>query len=326
MTGCARYKWPATCNSEGAGKWHAMRTRQALVAAGVKHVIIIPDTDAHGRAHAQAVAARCHASGIAVKVVTLPDGHKDVSDYLDNGGSVTTLTTLCTAAARWVPADAPLVDDADLPVARLEPINAFTPEQTEWVIPGWLALSEFHLLAGQAGMGKSTLAMKIAAMVSRSQDFNGDTCAGGEVVVWSGEDAYTKTLLPRLLVNGADPAHVYFVRTVEQVPGKTREFTPADDIPALARALSERPGVRLVILDPILAIATRARDSYRPEDVRKCLLPIQALTREQERRGPGDYALSQTPQFHRERSPRPGHRFTSVGRRRSDRVGSGQAR
>ena len=37
--------------------------------------------------------------------------------------------------------------------------------------------------------------------------------------------------------------------------------------------------MRLVILDPILAIAARARDSYRPEDVRKCLLPIQALTR-----------------------------------------------
>ena len=83
-------KWPATCNSEGAGKWHDAHT-QALVAAGVKHVIIIPDTDVTGRAHAQAVAARCHASGIAVKVVTLPDGHKDVSDYLDNGGSVTTL-------------------------------------------------------------------------------------------------------------------------------------------------------------------------------------------------------------------------------------------
>ena len=92
-------------------------------------------------------------------------------------------------------------------VRRLEPINAFTPEQTEWVIPGWLASGEFHLLAGQAGMGKSTLAMKVAAMVSRSQDFNGDPCAGGDVVLWSGEDHYTKTLLPRLLVNGADPGH-----------------------------------------------------------------------------------------------------------------------
>ena len=272
------YQWPATCNSGGAGKWRDTHTA-ALVSAGVKHVTIIPDTNAPGRAHAQAVAARCHAAGIAVKVARLPDPYKDVSNYLDNGGSVTTLTTLCTAAPRWLPADATLADDADLPVARLEPINAFTPEQTEWVIPGWLASGEFHLLAGQAGMGKSTLAMKVAAMVSRSQDFNGDPCAGGDVVLWSGEDHYTKTLLPRLLVNGADPAHVHFVRMVDHASGDAREFTPADDMPALARALSEQPGVRLVILDPILAIAARARDSYRPEDVRKCLLPIQALTR-----------------------------------------------
>ena len=255
------------------------RARRPSSPAGVKDVTIIPDTDAPGRAHAQAVAARCHAAGIAVKVARLPDPYKDVSNYLDNGGSVTTLTTLCTAAPRWLPADAPLADDADLAVARLEPINAFTPEQTEWVIPGWLASGEFHLLAGQAGMGKSTLAMKVAAMVSRSQT---STVTRARAVTWScgpGEDHYTKTLLPRLLVNGADPAHVHFVRMVDHASGDAREFTPADDIPALARALSEQPGVRLVILDPILAIAARARDSYRPEDVRKCLLPIQALTR-----------------------------------------------
>ena len=271
-------KWPATCNSGGAGKWRAAHTA-ALVAATVTQAIIIPDTDTPGREHAQTVAASCHAAGIAVKVVTLPNPHKDVSEYFEDGGDVAALAALCKAAARWSPADAPRADDADLPVARIEPISEFTPEQTEWVIPGWLASGEFHLLARQAGMGKSTLAMKIAAMVSRSQDFNGGPCAGGDVVVWSGEDDYTKTLLPRLLVNGADPAYVQFVRTVDHAPGDAREFTPADDMPALARALAERPGVRLVILDPILAIAAGARDSYRPEDVRKCLLPIQALTR-----------------------------------------------
>ena len=72
---------------------------------------------------------------------------------------------------------------------------------------------------------------------------------------------------------------MHFVRMVDHASGNAREFTPADDIPAVARALAERLGVRLVILDPILAIAAGARDSYRPEDVRKCLLPIQALTR-----------------------------------------------
>ena len=164
-------------------------------------------------------------------------------------------------------------------MARIEPISEFTPEQTEWVIPGWLASGRIPLARRTSGDGQ----------INPGHEDRGDGVAvtrlqrrsvrGGDVVVWSGEDDYTKTLLPRLLVNGADPAHVQFVRTVDHAPGDARAFTPADDIPALARALAERLGVRLVILDPILAIAAGARDTYRPEDVRKCLLPIQALTR-----------------------------------------------
>ena len=115
------------------------------------------------------------------KVIDLPAPHKDVSDFIDAGGNVNVLADACKAAPEWGPSDAPAA-----PVARLEPITEFTPEPTPWVIPGWLAAGEFHLLAGQAGMGKSTLAMKIAAMVSRSQDFNGEPCAGGDVALWSG--------------------------------------------------------------------------------------------------------------------------------------------
>ncbi len=207
------------------------------------------------------------------KAIDLPAPHKDVSDFIDAGGNVNVLADACKAAPEWGPSDAPAA-----PVARLEPITEFTPEPTPWVIPGWLAAGEFHLLAGQAGMGKSTLAMKIAAMVSRSQDFNGEPCAGGDVALWSGEDDYNKTLLPRLLVNGADQAHVHFVRTVDH-GDDAQDFNPADHMPALAQALENKPGVRLVILDPILSIAAGVRDSYRPEDIRQCLLPVQALTR-----------------------------------------------
>ena len=126
-------KWPATCNSGGAGKWRAAHTA-ALVAATVTQAIIIPDTDTAGREHAQTVAARCHAAGIAVKVARLQDPYKDVSNYLDNGDSVSTLTTLCTAAPRWLPADASLADDADLPVARVRAIDEQSGQQCLGVV------------------------------------------------------------------------------------------------------------------------------------------------------------------------------------------------
>ena len=270
--------WSATTHSGGAAKagaapkWKPAHTK-ILTAAGVKTVIVIPDTDDTGRAHGQAIVASCHAVGITVEVIDLPAPHKDVSEFLDAGGDVKALADTCKAAPACDPSDAPAA-----PVARLEPITEFTPEPTQWVIPGWLAAGEFHLLAGQAGMGKSTLATKIAAMVSRSQDFNGEPCAGGDVALWSGEDDYNKTLLPRLLVNGADPAHVHFVRTVDD-GDDAPDFNPANHMPALAQALENKPGLRLVILDPILSIAARVRDSYRPEDIRQCLLPVQRLAR-----------------------------------------------
>ena len=103
MTDCARSSGRPRALG-GAGKWRAAHTA-ALVAATVTQAIIIPDTDTAGREHAQTVAARCHAAGIAVKVVTLPDPHKDVSEYFEDGGDVAKLTALCKAAPRWSPAD-----------------------------------------------------------------------------------------------------------------------------------------------------------------------------------------------------------------------------
>ena len=75
---------PATTNAGGAGKWIEPYTRQ-LQMAGVTHVVIIPDADAPGRAHAQAVATSCHNARLRVRILILPDVSEkgDVSDYLD---------------------------------------------------------------------------------------------------------------------------------------------------------------------------------------------------------------------------------------------------
>lgn len=80
----------ATCNSGGAvkastastGKWRAAHTA-ALQSAGVKRVVIYPDNDDPGQAHAQDVAGKCRKAGLTAKVVKLPDDVKDISEYLD---------------------------------------------------------------------------------------------------------------------------------------------------------------------------------------------------------------------------------------------------
>ena len=76
----------ATTNAggEGKGKWRAEHAQQ-VKEAGATRVVILPDNDETGRAHAEAVARSCHAAGLTVTVVALPHVPEkgDVSDFLD---------------------------------------------------------------------------------------------------------------------------------------------------------------------------------------------------------------------------------------------------
>ena len=88
----------AVTNHGGATKWRAAHTK-ALVAAGVKSVVVFPDADEPGREHGAKVAAACSAAGLGVKVVELPA--KDVSAYLDVYGDKAGLLKLAAAAQEW---------------------------------------------------------------------------------------------------------------------------------------------------------------------------------------------------------------------------------
>ena len=94
-----------------------------------------------------------------------------------------------------------------------------TPEPVHWLWPEWRTFGEFHLLAGASGQGEATtitipMGMGMAATVTVTISGrwpDGSRCAAGNVLIWSGEDDYTDTLLPRLIAAGADRSRVFFV-------------------------------------------------------------------------------------------------------------------
>ena len=98
----------STTNHGGAKKWKQAHTA-ALVAAGVKTVVVIPDADEPGREHGDKVAALCKAAGLVVKVVELPEPDKDVSAYLGRDGDKAGLLKLAAAAQEWI---APPISEA----------------------------------------------------------------------------------------------------------------------------------------------------------------------------------------------------------------------
>lgn len=150
--------------------------------------------------------------------------------------------------------------------------DSIKPEPIRWVWSGWLAQGKLHILAGTAGTGKTTLALAIAATITKGGCWPDGTRAPiGDVLMWSGEDDPSDTLVPRLIAMGADRSKVYFVGGVGGGRG-ARAFDPASDVPLLSAQFAKCGNVRLLIVDPIVSAV--AADSHKNGEVRRSLQPL----------------------------------------------------
>ncbi len=133
---------PGTTNAGGAGKWQSEFTKQ-LIAATVEHVVILPDNDEPGRAHAEAVARSCQAAGLRVKVVALLDlpNKGDVSDWLDAGHTKAELIALVEAAPLYEPSAAQPAT-ANTTTEKTHAAKAYTLTETVGVFRRWLYLDD----------------------------------------------------------------------------------------------------------------------------------------------------------------------------------------
>lgn len=117
----------ATCNSEGAGKFHPDLVKWFKG----RHVVILGDNDEAGRNHALDVAGKLHGIAASVKLLdfeTMPE-HSDVSDWLDAGNDIEALLIEADACVEFQPTPFNFSsDDAetdDSPLAFPFPESAF---------------------------------------------------------------------------------------------------------------------------------------------------------------------------------------------------------
>lgn len=233
----------ATTSPMGAGKWSDEYARHVKGA----EVVVIPDNDEAGRAHAETVAASCHAAGAAtVRVVDLPGlpEHGDVTDWFGLGHDEDELADLIGRARLWSP------DPSSRTRWRLDELlyndDVMRPPEPVAARLAWRGRST--LLAASEKSGKSTLIGYLAARVSRGQDFLGDPANGGApgVVLLVGPEEFVGDQARRLRHFGADPARVHLV---DKLPADPRERLGA----VLAHVEAVTPD--LIVIDTLMAYA-----------------------------------------------------------------------
>lgn len=161
---------------------------------------------------------------------------------------------------------------APLPVVQITCAANIKPEPIRWLWKGWLARGKFHIFAGMAGTGKTTIAIAIGATISIGGRFPDGTYAPvGNVLIWSGEDSAKDTLVPRLLAAGADMRRVHFIGDVQH-GDELRSFDPATDIRAMFDAATRIGDISLLIVDPVVNAV--AGDSHKNGEVRRALQPL----------------------------------------------------
>ena len=164
--------------------------------------------------------------------------------------------------------------------AVLVPIDSVQSERLQWLWEGRLPRGKLVTLDGDPSVGKSTLAVDIAARISRGEPWpDGASCKRGDVLILSAEDGLADTIRPRLDAAKGDPARVHALTAVRSPAedGSVIERPPTlADIPAIRAAIVRTQAV-LVIIDVLMAYLPGKVDSHKDQDVRGVLSRITKL-------------------------------------------------
>jgi archaellum biogenesis ATPase FlaH len=159
--------------------------------------------------------------------------------------------------------------------------------QIEWLWPGRIPLGKITILDGDPGMGKSLIAIYIAACVSTGRPMpDGTLGIQGGIILIAPEDSAEDTIKPRLEAAGGDPSQVLLFNTMECFDVKRMgmfdyPFSLSRDMQDLEMTIKRR-NAKLVVLDPLMAVLGRDVSASSDQDIREVLTP---LTKVAERTG-----------------------------------------
>src|SRR6266700_2285011 len=177
-------------------------------------------------------------------------------------------------------------EEAPAPPPDEEPLGLLLSQvetqEVHWLWDKHLPLGKITLLDGDPGMGKSLLAINLAARVSSGLPMpDGTPGQQGGVILIAPEDNAVDTLKPRLQAAGGDPSRVLLLNRVEGLDTKKRAvvdhpFSIAHDLELVEKAI-KRTNALLLVLDPLMAVLGQSIDSSRDQAIREVFTPLAQL-------------------------------------------------
>lgn len=132
---------------------------------------------------------------------------------------------------------------------NFERLSQISPQFTEWLLQWNIPLGSLTILAGQPGIGKTTLCCKILAQVTRGEPIFGLEVKQGSAIIYSSEDSYSESLLHKLAIAGADLSKIDVLNDPE--------FEPSKDCDSFLRNLEEKylnepdSDLKVIVADPL---------------------------------------------------------------------------
>lgn len=248
----------AVCSPMGAGK----ADRCDLSPLKGRHVVIVQDKDDLGRKHAEQVAGLLSGQVASLKVMEAGAG-KDAADHVAAGFGLGDLVQVRAVGAGRA-----------LDVVWYRDVKHVA---VKWVWRNWIPYGYVTLLAGREKIGKSTLAVWIAAQAS-----NGGL--GGEpanVLYVSTEDSPALTIKPRIQAAMGDDSRIAYLQVTYDGEDSTGTLALPRDLD-LFEDLVTREQFELVVFDAATSVMGAEIDGYSDRAVRSCW---EAVSRSAQRRG-----------------------------------------
>lgn len=184
-TGLERLNIIATTTPMGAGKWRGDQGDRYADFFRDADVVIIPDNDTDpkkGHAHAATIAGKLYPVAERVRVLTLPIEHKDLTVWVDHGGTREALDALVETVPDYMTIHKGNGFDAN-PAAPDEASDeaATVAVQTnqqflagfvapDYIVDGMLQRRFVYSLTGQTGHAKTAIALLLAELISRRDE------------------------------------------------------------------------------------------------------------------------------------------------------------